>query len=70
MVDQSTLTPFDTLRIPPNLITGSGATVSHTYDFPDIYSGDPMVTDNRGNVGFATFEITVSAVPVPSAAWL
>ena len=50
--------------------TDSGATTTHTYNLPGIYSGDLMVTDDRGNVDFATFDITVSAVPVPPAVWL
>lgn len=49
---------------------GTGATLTHTYEAPGTYSGNLIVTDSYNNDDFVTFDITVSAVPVPAAVWL
>lgn len=50
--------------------TGVGATPSHEYNLPGLYTASLMVTDAYGNIDFDTVNINVSAVPVPPAVWL
>jgi PKD repeat protein len=46
------------------------ASATHTYTSPGTYTAILDVYDELGNSDLATLQITVNAVPVPSAVWL